>query len=218
MTITAKFQTICRVCRQPILPGQTIDWERGMGSKHVTPGDCVPVKTPVVVNPVPTKTLDVAAIVTFLTAARERGLKFPKVAFLAPDGTSEMRLSLAGSTSKNPGGVYVKINGEYLGVIRADGTLGGSFEAGNRSLPKDDRLQETIAAVAVDPVAAAKAYGALKGLCSFCSTPLTDAGSVEVGYGPICAKRYGLPHKPKGTPDLKVVPVVENTGLWEAEL
>jgi len=32
--------------------------------------------------------------------------------------------------------------------------------------------------------------------CVFCATPLTDDGdnrSVVVGYGPICAKRYGLP-------------------------
>ena len=54
-------------------------------------------------------------------------------------------------------------------------------------------------AVAADPAAAAKAYGALMGRCSFCDTAITDEGSVEVGYGPVCAKRFGLPHTPKGT-------------------
>ena len=27
----------------------------------------------------------------------------------------------------------------------------------------------------------------------------TDAGSVEVGYGPTCAKRWNLPHTPRGS-------------------
>lgn len=36
----------------------------------------------------------------------------------------------------------------------------------------------------------------LTGHCSFCQRELTDAGSLEVGYGPICADRWGLPHAP----------------------
>lgn len=39
----------------------------------------------------------------------------------------------------------------------------------------------------------ASAYGHRTGVCCFCSTGLTDERSVTVGYGPICAERWGLP-------------------------
>lgn len=42
----------------------------------------------------------------------------------------------------------------------------------------------------------AAAYGKLTGTCIACGLTLTDDGknkSLEVGYGPICAKRYGWP-------------------------
>lgn len=39
----------------------------------------------------------------------------------------------------------------------------------------------------------ATAFGALTGTCVFCSRKLTDERSIEVGYGPICAEREGLP-------------------------
>lgn len=45
--------------------------------------------------------------------------------------------------------------------------------------------------------------------CSFCGLALTDEGSVEVGYGPVCAKRWGLPHQPHGVRVLTSVPSLE---------
>ncbi len=36
-------------------------------------------------------------------------------------------------------------------------------------------------------------WGHRHGRCVFCSLPLTDARSVDVGYGPICAGHHGLP-------------------------
>jgi hypothetical protein len=39
----------------------------------------------------------------------------------------------------------------------------------------------------------AAAFGHETGVCCFCSRGLTDERSVTVGYGPICAERYGLP-------------------------
>jgi len=32
------------------------------------------------------------------------------------------------------------------------------------------------------------------GNCCFCCRDLTNAVSVHLGYGPICAEKYGLPH------------------------
>jgi hypothetical protein len=50
-----------------------------------------------------------------------------------------------------------------------------------------------LASLAADPAAACSAYGHLTGACCFCRLPLTDARSVAVGYGPICAGNFGLP-------------------------
>jgi hypothetical protein len=55
---------------------------------------------------------------------------------------------------------------------------------------------EALQDFAQNPLEAAKLYGTLTGNCCFCGRELTDnkAGrSVEVGYGPICAEKWGLP-------------------------
>lgn len=190
MTITAKFNGRCVGCGETLVAGTAIEWTKGVGARHV--GLCPAVQARPVV------TVKAASIVAFLTAARERGLKFPKVRFLAPRG-GEMRLSLAGASSKYPGAVQVKIDGEWIGRVGADGVVAG------RAM--DAMVVATITAIAADPAAAAKAYGAMMSRCSFCGLALTDAGSAEVGYGPVCAKHYGLPHAPKGTPDVRMVPL-----------
>ena len=43
-----------------------------------------------------------------------------------------------------------------------------------------------------DPAGAAAQYGKLTGGCSFCKHGLTDNRSLAVGYGPVCAKNFGL--------------------------
>lgn len=204
MTMNARFPGTCGRCGRAIAVGQIIDWERGRTATHATPGDCQRAQAvPAAVAPV---TIGFGSVVAFLRAARDRGLRFPKVAFLAPGG-GELRLVLAGDASRNPGAVYVKVDGEYRGLVAPDGTVRGSREAGAGSLSLNGELQQTLVAVAADPATAARAYGRLMGRCSFCGLKLTDEGSTEVGYGPICARHYGLPHEPKGTPRLGLVPV-----------
>jgi hypothetical protein len=144
-----------------------------------------------VVRPEPTAIANVAPIVAFLKAANERGLRFPKLRVLDADGSSELLLYLSGARSRVPGSVVVKRNGNYLGVVRPTGEVFSS------QVPVD-----RLAAVAENPAEAARSFAALSGRCSFCNLPLTDAGSVEVGYGPVCARHWGLPHTPQGTPDL----------------
>lgn len=36
-------------------------------------------------------------------------------------------------------------------------------------------------------------FGQLYGICMYCWSELTDERSIEVGYGPICANKRGLP-------------------------
>lgn len=203
--LNAKFPGTCnKGCGVPIRTGDPIEWERGVGAGHVVcpkPAATQPTLnfTPAapVVPPVPV--VDQTRIVEFLRAAQTRGkLKFPKVRFLAPDGKSELRLSLAGPTSRFPGTVQVKIGYNWIGRINGNGTV-------TRGITDTDNLLTTLTKIAANPAAAASAYGALMGRCSFCNLPLTDEGSVEVGYGPICAAHYGLPHKAKGTKTVSVV-------------
>jgi hypothetical protein len=201
MTITAKFAGTCTICKSAITPGQSIIWARGAGSKHANLSDCQAAQALAAVAvaasavaPAPRPVVSLSGLVAFLKAARERGLKFPKTRFAAP-GNGELLLSLAGDDSRNPGSVYVKLNGEYVGKVTREGAAYGV-----------DALLPTLQAIEADPAAAGAAYGALTGRCSFCGLGLTDEGSVEVGYGPVCASRYGLPHKAKGS--AKVVPVV----------
>jgi hypothetical protein len=106
-----------------------------------------------------------------------------------------MGLTVAG---RAPGTLTVVVDGTYVGGIRPDGEAVGA-------LAGDDALQAHLAKVALDPAKAAKEYAALMGACSFCSKPLTDEGSVEVGYGPVCAKHWGLPHRALGTKALHEV-------------
>ena len=78
---------------------------------------------------------------------------------------------------------------------------------------------DVIGECAAEPARCAKEYGAVACCCSFCGLQLTDEGSIEVGYGPICAARYGLPHEAKRGKALKPVPVPaepakEETGMF----
>lgn len=199
MVMTSKFNGVCKKCHVTFPAGTSIDWTRGAGATHTV---CPPPVAVVSVAPVAVVTADAAPIVQFIEAAKARGLKFPKARFLTTSaigrtGGREMVLSLAGFTSKYPGSVQVKVDGQWIGRIEPTGTVRGPLSTDNGALG-------TLATIAVDPAAAAKSYGALTCSCSFCGKGLTDEGSVEVGYGPVCAAHWGLPHTPKGTPALKV--------------
>jgi hypothetical protein len=202
----SKFAGTCVDCKGYMPVGTSILWERGMGARHkdACPAPALVTTTVAWVGqnaPNAAKVVVAAQsrIVDFLNVAKTSGLKFPKVRFIAPDGKSELRLSIAGDTSKYPGSIQVKINGQWVGRINTDGT----------ATRMDDVLLETLNKIASNPAQAAKEYGALNGCCSFCGLALTDEGSVEVGYGPICAKNYGLPHTAKGSKAIKPIGVIE---------
>jgi Family of unknown function (DUF6011) len=204
MTMTAKFAGRCKACGQAIAVGDMIRWSRATGACHATQSQCsaavaalearrqafYTANAPQAVAAV----VDMSSVVAFLAMARERGLKAPHVHFL-DSAQREITLKLAKETSANQGAVYVMVNGQYVGKITAERVAVGLSAS----------LVDTLTAIAADPATAAKAYAALHGRCSFCNLHLTDAGSVEVGYGPVCAKHYGLPHKALGSNALQTV-------------
>ena len=207
MTITSKFNGHCTACGGTILAGTRVNWIKDVkGVTHADAAACRQVREAraAYVPPLTGVTADASKIVAFLTAARERGLQFPKVRFLSNDNR-EITMSLAGRGSKYPGAVQVKLAGEWVGRVEANGNVAGS-------LARNTELLATVNAIAEDPATAARAYGKLSGACSFCGKRLTDdrsGSSVEVGYGPSCAKRFGLPHRPTGKARvLAAVPVM----------
>lgn len=204
MVITSRYDGKCIKCGQWFRAGSQVEWNRGIkGAAHT---ECPPISAAVLQasnvalsEPV---VLNLQPIYAFIDAARARGLKRPAARFLAP-GNEEMRLYISGSRSSFPNTLQVLVRDQWLGRVFANGEVHGG------KLKDDGPLQDTLRAIAQDPVSAAKAYGALMGACSFCSKSLTDEGSVEVGYGPVCAKHYGLPHTSKGVRELGQVPVIQ---------
>lgn len=145
------------------------------------------VPQPAAKAPAARQTVDLSPVVAFLTKAKDAGLKFPKVRF-----TGGLELSLASERAAVPGSVTVVIDGEWKGRVTQSG------EAQGYRLTGDAALLQRLLDIAADPAKAAKLYAQQTGSCTFCQRELTDAGSIEVGYGPICADRYGLPHTAKG--------------------
>jgi hypothetical protein len=193
----AKFGGTCARCRRPFLAGTAILWQRDIGAWHEDTTAC----TLAVLDapaPAPIPTIDLSGVVQLLTDARTRGgLKRPKARFLAPGG-GELVLSIAGPTSKVPGSINVVVNNDWVGRVDTTGQVSPRLAA-------NTALVDVLVTIASNPAEAAKAYGALMCQCSFCGLPLTDAGSVEVGYGPVCAKKWNLPHTAKGTPSVQAL-------------
>lgn len=100
-----------------------------------------------------------------------------------------LHLSLAGAASKNAGFVYVKrdsgFESDYYGKISPDGRF---MKVASCPATVEPLLQ----AFANDPEGVATKYGRLTGCCSFCARKLTDKRSTLVGYGPVCAEKFGL--------------------------
>lgn len=91
------------------------------------------------------------------------------------------RFSPAPTTGANPGAIYVKEDGQYLGKM-----LGGKFLA----RCTEEAMREVLA-IAADPLGEAIKHGKLTGRCAICNRKLTDEDSTGRGIGPVCAEKFG---------------------------
>ena len=130
-----------------------------------------------------------ASIYTLFDAAAAAGLKKPRVRL-----ANGFSLSLAGP-GRNQGMLYLKQGATYFGKIDREGVASRSMGVMSQDW---DAALPMVQAFAADPKAAAAAYGFATNNCCFCGKDLTDQESVERGYGPICAKRFGLEHNAAG--------------------
>lgn len=126
-------------------------------------------------------------VATFVRAAAERsGAKRFVIKLRISAATT-----LAMSFKAERGVIYLSdgtYDGQYYGAVQlSDGT----FRSGRNDLSAG--MLAAITAFANDPAKAAETYGLVTGECMFCSKALDDERSRVVGYGPTCAKKFGLP-------------------------
>jgi len=128
--------------------------------------------------------LDLSAVVAMIEHAYLAGKKFPKIEI------GDLQLKRAGDRSQHTGTISIlygtESDFEFCGRIHADGTV-------QRSRGWNDEVKARLMALAADPAKVAGQHGVATGNCSFCNRELTDKRSRSVGYGPICADKFGLP-------------------------
>ena len=110
----------------------------------------------------------------------ENGLKYPK--FTVGDIT--LSLPTENSASYNKDAIYVRHEDVYVGKI-----MDGKFMPTNRCHAS---VSDKLMAIAKDPRGEAVGHGHLHGNCSFCRKRLSDERSMKVGYGEICADKWGF--------------------------
>lgn len=128
-------------------------------------------------------------------------LKYPKVTLLTDDGVP-LQLYVSGPRSKMPGVVNIRDastaeeraydDAVWYGRVTSDGTWHQSGRLTEDQKPRLKLIAKLLKEFAKNPEEIAAEYGKLTGNCCFCSRALEDERSTEVGYGPVCAKRYGL--------------------------
>jgi hypothetical protein len=170
-------------------------WVRKMADRIVNPKK--PTK--------PVEVGDVSGLVALFAKAKASGLQWPKLRAIM-DNDTVLTLRLAGEKSSHTGQIMVTSGKQENRLFYGRVDLKGAFHASQQ--PNDEQLARCVPvlkAIATDPAAAGKAYGMRTGNCAFCSLPLEDGRSVEVGYGPVCAEKWGLPWgaKPKAKPRAK---------------
>lgn len=120
------------------------------------------------------------------TASAASGLDISglKGYFAVPDGDTRLKLCVRkpGKNSRYHGWTFVDDGAAYgsrrtYGKQAPDGTYSGS-------------VQDALAVILKDPLAAQVAYGKLTGTCGHCGRILEDEASVAAGIGPICAAKY----------------------------
>ena len=116
-------------------------------------------------------------------------LKRIKVKLQTTDGQPVV-ISRAGPMSKYTGQILITDGGPF-GDNKFFGRIDvtGEFFATRSTTPA---VAELIQQFSADPAGSAARYGKLTGGCSFCKHGLTDGRSLAVGYGPVCAKNFGL--------------------------
>lgn len=122
------------------------------------------------------------AIVEMFGKATDEGLRRPSFKI------DNLKLYLAGPRSKYHGQIMVvdTDTDDWQGRIDETGRMWHSRSCLDRNVT-------VLLDLEANPAEAAARHGHATGNCCFCARDLTDPRSVTVGYGPICAGKWGLP-------------------------
>lgn len=125
-----------------------------------------------------------------LFAHASSSLQYPRVTFATSAGT--VRIQRAGERSRYAGDLMVT-DGQGYSQSRFYGRIdkAGAFHPGRDF---SGAVTKVLAEIAADPADALGRLGKAQGECCFCGKGLTDEASTTHGYGPVCAKNWGLPH------------------------
>lgn len=151
---------------------------------------------------------DVAPLLALFARARAAGLRHPKIRLATADGLPVV-LALAGERAKVPGSITVTDGGgfeagRYFGRVLTSGAL-------DRGRDCSPAVVKVLTDLAADPAGTAAIHGRREGWCCFCARGLVDGRSVAVGYGPVCAEKFGLPWGEETEPPVVITPT-EVTG------
>jgi hypothetical protein len=135
----------------------------------------------------------IAGVVDLLDRAAKR-LKHPSINVRVEN--RDLRLSVAGPSAQVPGSINVCSVGsfedrQWFGRVTRDGKFEPSRRHGGDTA---SAIVAALKALAADPAGTAAEYGRLYGICCMCGLPLVAERSTSVGYGPVCAKNWGLPY------------------------
>ncbi len=122
--------------------------------------------------------------------AKAKGhLKNPKVHLLLPKAKVSVKLYVASERSRVPNVVNVvdEYGDSWYGRVYPD----GRWEKGTAQQNAPE-VESVLQEFASNPEEVATRHGKLTGACCFCNRKLEDDKSTDVGYGPVCAKRWGL--------------------------
>lgn len=163
----------------------------------------VPVFADVVSEPEPQ--VSYAAIHALLASAGKK-LKWPSIEVKVNNLRTKFQFGYTYGPFMNKVRVYV--NGGTYGTIDQPGQFVASgYGIGAHNAEKIAILKRFMAQFAADPAGVMAEAGKQAGRCCMCGKGLEDPKSLAVGYGPVCAKNYGLPYgaavaKAKGSPFL----------------
>ena len=137
-------------------------------------------------------------VMELFARARAAGLSWPKIRLVTPNGSKVVlsqygpqHCSFPGHLAVTNGAAFGSTGRRFFGRISPE----GEFSPGKND-PRDD-IAENVAALLLqlgeNPAGLAKLQGRLTDSCMFCGRGLLTKESVAVGYGPICADKFGLP-------------------------
>lgn len=136
----------------------------------------------------PRQTVDVEPIMEMFRIVGAK-LKYPKI--VATLGDILLRFDVVRARDSSVLSIRIRHESSrrWLGRIHSNGQVEIS-----RYVSEEDKekILHLVFAFAVDPIGVASRSGKITGNCCFCVKELTDEVSLSDGYGPVCAKNYGL--------------------------